>query len=291
MKTKLIEKTGLTVEGLLKVNELFLNRKWTDNKSSFIQPRYDNFCSTVTNLSPEELSLMIDLTERFNILNNQDLMEEFFCGFYNVPDEVFLNSRNILCVPLKKITPNGEYLKKQKSGDQILTEMEGLYKQYDYSDKIILCKTPEIAINKFIQNDILCFVDDFIGSGESYIEAYDTFNAFFKTKHKILNKTNVIAVCAWAMEQGVKTCLEKDLKVYSEKIFHKAISDYYKNEDLNIKKKNMKEIEEQKCKNQEQYSFGFHQCESLISINGKTVNNTFPIFWNTKNKTNTFPRY
>lgn len=251
--------------------------------------RYDNFCLSFGQLDDDEFQLVLDLTLRFHCLSFNDLIEEFLTGYYSVPDRIIQGCNHLLIVPMKKMDNRGCCVNSKKSGDMLMAQM----KQFDsvcyYNDKFIFCKNAKEIKKYYQKGDIVCFIDDFVGSGKTFIDAYLSTRNYLQTMNINLLESSVIGVSAWAMDQGKREVMTIGLQLYCYQLFKKEISDYYPRPHNIEHKMRMYNIENKVCtKIKPVYRLGYGHCEALVSIAGRCANNTFPIYWKTKKAA--FPR-
>lgn len=282
------KKKNIKLDRLRKAGELFKKHKWSQQSE-----RYDNFCSLAGLMSDDEFNLLYELTDRFHLLEINNFIMEFLLGFYSSDDDLYKNSNHIYVTAMKKVDAKGRHVKKSKSGDMVYNEFKANRSLCEYEDKFIFCKDASDVIASFSSNDLICFVDDFVGSGKTYSDTYITFKKYFKSCGKQLGKKNVFAISAWAMESGCNFCHSNQLRLFCHRRFLKEITDYsaYTVLEKSLKIKLMEKMEKRYVNNVGAYSLGYGQSEALVSIFAKSPNNTFPIFWKVKNKLNIFPRF
>lgn len=278
-----------------KSDRFFLSKELFDKHHWGLDtPRFENFCSLSGPMSDEEFSLLYELTDRFNLLDISNFIIEFLMGYYSCTDDIYLEASQIIITPMKKVDEYGKHLVNSKSGDVVFDEFMAKKHLCEYEEKLIFCKDASEAITSFGDNVLICFVDDFVGSGRTYEETYDTFAHFFSDNGKTLAKNSVFAITAWAMRAGYEVCNAMGLRLFCHRTFNKEISDYpgYTEQEKNVKRGLMQDMEKSYgYKITPHYSLGFSQSEALVSIFEKSPNNTFPIFWKAKNKQNIFPRF
>ena len=283
-----LKKKGVNPNRLMAIIQLFKDRGWYNLSDDILNKRFTNFCVSFGDLSQGEFDLILDLTKRFHLLDTADLIETFYGGYYSIPTEIIVSCNRLLFIPHKEINSKGNYKKEVKSGDFVFNQMSGTYSWCDFSEKFVFCKTAIDIFREFKEGDKICFVDDFIGSGEQCKNTFKSFQLFFENNGKILMPSDVFVISAWAMNQGIKYCEELGLSVYCDQAYCKEISEYYVEPVRSENIKTMKNVENKLFRYLGAYSFGRNQTEALISISGKSPNNTFPIFWKGKNKP--FPR-
>ena len=277
------------LDRLTKIMELFNRHQWNMNT-----PRYANFCSLSGRMNDEEFALLYELTDRFHLLDINNFIIEFLMGYYSCDEELLEQAVRVFVTPMKEVDEQGKHKKGMKSGDMVYDEFRAKRELCEYQEKIVFCKDASGIINRITDNDLLCFVDDFVGSGKTYDDTYQSFAAYFQNNGKTLDKDKVFAVAAWVMNVGYETCRKLHLRLYFYRGFSKEISEYaaYSDIEKSDKIKLMQQMEISYVdSNTDKYSLGFRQSEALVSILDKSPNNTFPIYWKAKNKLNIFPRF
>lgn len=262
-----------------------LNDKYYANISSLFERKgwdieysdgsvFDRFCKRLAYLKKdEEKDFILELTERYVWIRSDQYEDKLL----NVLNKMFESDwwhtidkkKNIILCPIKV----NKDVSKAKSSTFML----------------YLCRSIEASnlINSKICNDLsliknldskeigcLLFVDDYIGSGESFIEL---MNELYPSECEYLNKIAILSIAA--QEQGIKN-INREYKGFnyfcSEELLKKGLSDYYNSKEINIKKEMMKTINKQLNINKDQ--FGYEESEALISL-VRTPNNTLPFFW------------
>lgn len=282
------KKIPLRLDRLRKADELFKEHKWAQHCE-----RYANFCSLAGQMDDDEFNLLYELTNRFHLLEINNFIIEFLLGFYSSNDDLYKKSNHIYITAMKEVDVNGKHIKKSKSGDIVYDEFKANRNLCEYEDKFIFCKDASDVIVSFASNDLICFVDDFVGSGKPYNDTYKTFRTYFNSCGKRLEKKDIFAISAWAMEAGCDFCKSNRLRLFCNRKFAKEITEYpdYTVLERELKIKLMKKMEKRYVNNVGRFSLGYDQSEALISVFAKSPNNTFPIFWKAKNKLNIFPRF
>lgn len=272
-----------------RIDELFLRHNW-----SLKGERYENFCSLGGQMNANEFELLFELVDRFHLLEVCNFMNEFLMGYYNGDDAIFQNAHAVIVTPMKEVDINGRHIVKDKSGDIVFSMFQEKRTLCEYEDKLVFCNDAVDVKNIFQDNDVICFVDDFIGTGNTYFDTFQSYVTYFQSQNIEIGNRTVFAVTAWAMHHGFDYCKEKDLRLFCACIFDKAISENpnYTTTEINDRKNLMVQMEKSYGYwITSKYSLGFKQSEALISIMGKSPNNTFPIFWKAKRNFNIFPRF
>lgn len=280
----------LRLDRLHKTEDLFKKHSWSLNDK-----RYANFCALAGQMNDVEFALLYELTDRFHLLEINNYIIEFLLGFYSSDDNLFEKSNNIYITPMKKVNAKGKHLKnKIKSGDTVYDEFQAKRKLCEYEEKFVFCRDASEILPLFAKNDLICFVDDFVGSGKTYDDTYKSFKAYFASCGKQIGVKDVFAITAWAMEEGFLYCNNRHLRLFCNKKFPKEITDFsgYTTLEKDEKIKLMEQMENSYGNNiSPQYSLGYGRSEALVSILAKSPNNTFPIFWKAKYNKNIFPRF
>ena len=144
-----------------------------------------------------------------------------------------------------------------------------------------------------LENAIVIFVDDYIGSGETAVNVIEDYKEEFQGLINFTEDCNVIISAIVVQEQGVQFINDHlgEVEVIADIIRQRGISDKYEAEDLEAKVGMMENMEKRAgCK--AKFSFGHNRTEGLVTFMDKTPNNTFPVFWHeTSTKPAPFPRH
>lgn len=283
------KKKALKPNELERVKDLFVKHAWDINTF-----RFENMCSLGGQMNANEFDLLFELVDRFHLLDVCNFMDKFLMGYYNSDDEIFQNAHSIIVTPMKSVDTNGHHEVDNKSGDVVFSMFEAKRSLCEYEDKLVFCKDAFEACAIYQDSDVICFVDDFIGTGNTYLNAYRSFVDYFQKQSATIAKADVFAISAWAMRAGYDYCNRQGLRLFCEEIFEKEISKNPTYTDVEIKCKTKLMLQMEKSygyRIAEMYSLGFKKSEALVSIMGKSPNNTFPIFWKAKQKLNIFPRF
>ena len=95
----------------------------------------------------------------------------------------------------------------------------------EYEEKFVFCNDAADAKNVFQDNDVICFVDDFIGTGKTYDDTYKSFVSYLKNQNIVIDNRNVFAVTAWTMHHGYDYCKVKKFRLFWSRIFDMALSE------------------------------------------------------------------
>lgn len=127
----------------------------------------------------------------------------------------------------------------------------------------------------------IVFVDDFIGSGKSIVDFWDTVSPYYNEDHQYY-----LAVLV-AHKQGIENikantpieiiCATNPLP-YSKKVFHADNTDFDENEK-NVLKKYC-----DKMKFSQENRYGYRNTQSLVIFYERASNNILPILYSRKNK-------
>lgn len=272
-----------------RIDELFLRHDW-DIKGE----RYENFCSLGGKMNSIEFELLFELVDRFHLLDICNFMDEFLMGYYSCDDAIFQNAHSVIVTPMKEVDMSGRHKLKDKSGDVVFSMFREKRTLCEYEAKLVFCNDAVDVKNVLQDNDVICFVDDFIGTGSTYLNTFRSFVTYFQSLNIEIGNRNIFAVTARAMHHGFDYCKENDLRLFCSEIFDKAISENpnYTATEISDRKALMVQMEKSYgYRITSTYSLGYMKSEALISIMGKSPNNTFPIFWKAKHDFNIFPRF
>lgn len=281
MKKVVQQGKNLSLQNFARLLYIFEKNNWPIESVFQINP-FDNFCNMLSTLESEECDLILELTEHFLWIRDNEYIKKFndsFNKFINSHD--LDNKKNLIICPL---LPEKDFLCSKSSVALLyyikanISELQNEYPNF----KISFIESPQ-AINetRIDKKFLICLIDDFIGTGNTVLEATE----YFFDREYTINDIAIIALVA--MKDGIVTLKEKGYHVYADSICSKAITD-----TPNERKwKRIMTTLENKIKVKSKYHFGYGQSEALVKMI-RTPNNTFPIYWlyNNKNKFAPFPR-
>lgn len=281
---KITLKTGLSIETLARIDELFRNRNWLiedkdDNENSLFR----RFCSLFRILDEEEQELLFKLTEDyFRRISLGDYPEYIKIALENMQKQMkkkFEDINKIYVLPLLRPSDQGN-IKSSTLVAYLFQSPDLAYQSFLQNKSInVINKLEKKYISKINNNPqaVLLVVDDFIGTGGT---ANDCLKDIIET-HEI--KTEKIVVLSLiAQKNGISTIRNKNIKVFTAETINRGISDNFSDENIQEAKTIMERIES-KIKPRKEHSFGYLESEALISLI-RTPNNTFPIYWYQKAK-------
>lgn len=262
-------------------------------KNGFDDDRINKLVDRLSKLDDREKEVILELTDEFYYEDNINNILAYLKNAYNkIPLEKLIASDNIFIVPLKD--PKEE---NKKSSDYIFEFVQLIENKINNEhNKIKLCSSPDELIREYISGNVIIFVDDFIGSGNTSFDIIaDIQLELFKNK-KEADVNCFCIVTLFAMEQGINYLQIVSLNSYYYRSFKRAISDDERY-TIDDKKSRLELIisAERKIliKQLKNIPLGYNKSESLISILNKCPNNTFPFYWGyatDRNLSSIFPR-
>ena len=287
---------------LLQVEKLFIEKRWQiqeDDESNI--SLYNRFCKRLELFDTVGQELMIQLAYNFLLMPMSKYVNAFLDSFLCL--EEYSSYTDIYV--LKLIEPYVNVAPKTGKIERPVTKscdfLHYMLKTWDFSDIKLFQKVHFIdsldKLKKAIKNDnyLIVFIDDFIGSGETAINALNTYVSE-EFNGKILEIDRVKIVTLVAQQQGILNIRNKvGVDTYSNQIRQRGISDFFPIDEVPNKINIMREMENKiflQNKKKHEYSLGYMQSEALVQMLDKSPNNTFPIFWyETETKAAPFPRY
>jgi len=132
-------------------------------------------------------------------------------------------------------------------------------------------------------NGVIVLVDEFVGSGESFIKALKWLRE--KAKERGSNP-KILAIAVAAMSQARESLRAEADDVFAAHWLAKGITDFYADGEFASAVERMQNIESRlaptcaKGRKLSRYNFGYKRTEALYYLqNGNAVNNVFPVFW------------
>lgn len=265
----------LSAHQLAKLGRIYSSKNWPII-TEVGRDEFSDFCSMLECLENEERELVLSLTDSFLKVGIAEYIKNFLVAFDSmIHDLAQTDKKRIFLTPLLHPSNIG----KPKSSIALYYQVKSLlhdlrmkHSQYRifFMDNLSSAFDPKLAIS---DSDVICMIDDFIGTGETAIEVID-----YMSNLGILNDS-IIILSLVGQSIGVER-IHKFAKVYVSLLRNRGISDLSDNVDDKIKI--MLEIE-QKMKVDKEFGLGYGASESLVKM-VRTPNNTFPIYWFTKSK-------
>lgn len=263
---------NLPLDKLHHLTRVFNEQEWKiEDHSDSCFNKYAKLLGTLEN---EEQTLVLELTNRFLHIEQPSyishLVDAVNIMLENMPDVTICHILPALAKSdVGKTGKSSQMIQYLFKGD----ELRGRIEFDEVNFNIVM------DINKFkskkkilLDNELILFVDDFIGSGETALEALDILEDTPFPKEKICFLSIVIH------RMGKNIIEDAGYKVFYAKEIHKGISDHYIDEELKQKSSVMQKIEKRIPKLNKNFMFGYRQCEALVCMH-RIPNNTFPIYW------------
>jgi hypothetical protein len=273
----------LTFDTLIRLESLFIEKNWKiEKEEQKFSSIFNRFCSRLGIYDEEKQNLILELTADFLNVPFTEVQEYFSNSLNEIKD--IQNYKILIICPLKPIGGSNP-----KSSDHLWYHLKSFCDfSYEPFKKNLRFISDWNAIKDLIlpNDSLLVLIDDFIGTGKTVNDSIDELK-----EHKYLINNNFRVLSLVGTEFGVKNVTEKHGHIVAcNKLINRGISDKYSGITLLKNTVLMNEIEE-KLKVFPDFKFGYGQCESLIAIENKSPNNTFPVFWlDKKNKLAPFNR-
>jgi hypothetical protein len=261
-----------------KVYKLFTEKNWhiKDGNDEVFQ----NYCELMGNLSDLEKDLIFNLSSQYLWITFNEYNELLKKALDLVEDEKLATCKRIILLPIIKPEDVG----KVKSSFPLLYIFKGMYiasgKYKGISFDIL--EDPNSVHDKPFkvkESELIFFVDDYLGSGETLEYA---LNEVLKNTAITHNIINVIALVGQL--ETIQNLEKKGIKCYIPHKRKKGITDSYTSPELEENIRIMEKIEKM-IPGHQPFSFGYNRSEALVTMI-RTPDNTFPIFWKTHRKNN-----
>lgn len=271
---EMVKKANTTADDLILCQEKFKDKNWYSDE------RISSLMRRMSILNSEEKSLVLDLTDKFIYEDWRDVSKDLLEAYSTIPQNDLFGAANVLFVPLSiSDEKNNPQKKTGKSGKLIYELYKSVFPKqtYDYQ----FCNTIEKLLEYYRDESLLIFLDDFVGTGNTAIESIGACKNVIKDKTGIIIG-KVLLLSVFAMEYAVKILEASGIHCYAKRVLEKAISDnkLIDERTREAQRKAMKMIEHNVLsKLSENYSLGYGASETLLSINDRCPNNTFPFYW------------
>lgn len=279
--------TKVKVEIVAELTQIFRKKSWEIKDDSENQlSLFNRFIATLKDFSPEQRKLILELTERFDLIPNSEYEKHIKIAIDNLLEDKTLNLSKFNSIYVAPLIAERDF-GKNKSSKYVQYNLPNLLPYYSqFGDKRII-PTHELEIDNNVnwETSILLVVDDFIGTGNTAKEAIE-----YLIDKKGIMADNIIVLSIAALREGISLINNLDVRMYTSMELKKGITDFYSAEEASNKLKIMDEIE-RKIKRHKNEKFGYGKSEGLIKLI-RTPNNTFPVFWKEKRgRIAPFPRY
>lgn len=256
------------------VSDLFKKNNWDidEGNNSSLFTRYIDMMSV---FDESERELIRDLSLELLYYKTED----YFQRVRKLVEKIFIHNRiqkKIFVSPIQS-----DYQTPYANSSSFITYLT-LCKEYNYwglyDDKAYKILTKEKNIRKLAKaprDYTLVLIDDFIGSGDTVLDAMDVCLESGVPESNIIIGTLVIA----------RNALDRIKRKYSETPLiyldlARSLEDIYKNKDLQDIKEIKTKIKDitQKYEVKYKHSLGYED-SMLLAIMIRSPNNTLPIFW------------
>lgn len=255
--------------------------RWKTNDVNDLKiMRFSNVCEEyVSSLSLEMKDVFIELLKGFDYYSHGNVNERLI-ELHNkiiMNDNVNFDNSVFTILKSQRCTMNSSY--------EYLFEYKNLNQISKYS---IVPDINDCIEKEYIQNiECIILIDDFCGSGNTFIDYLNKYKEYIKNK-KIIYVVIHIMDKAYDIinEYATRNNLDIIILYHNKKCAAFEMSDF-----LKMKRSVFKSESEKLNLNDDNIIFGFRGTESLIAFFNNTPNNTLGIFWKQTNKNNPlFPR-
>lgn len=277
----------LSASIFLNLIDVFKANGWEiSNNTSGLESRFNRFCERLSILDTEEQQLVIELTRRFTDISGNEYLQLIIKLLNRIHDErknVFSVAKKLFILPL--VAPQD--FNRTKSSSFVWYYFRDELVKYNplfVGKSLVYCDIEKVSwISNLKTDEMVILVDDYVGSGETAVDAIKGLVDRFKTDPK-----QIVILSIAAQKIGIEHVLqETGVVTYSYYQFTRGISDFYSGDQRDDYLKTMNRIED-KLKVDSDYRLGYNKSEALISLI-RTPNNTFPVFWKTKTKSKPAP--
>ena len=277
---------SLSAQNLIKIAVIFEKQKWKiEEKTEGVQSLYNRFCERVLDLGDNKSrELFLELSERYIWIKQEQYLDLFIGELKKLVmcESGLKEDSTIYIIPLIAPKDKGK-IKSSFNVSYLINDVKIRQDAHLYKFKYKLVVDAKKTFLEMKDDDLIVFVDDFIGTGNTAIECLVELEIESYKKIKIITLVT--------QEEGKELIEAKGVTVYSSLTLGKQMTDYYQEDELKQKLEIMKRIEA-KLSVTKDYQMGYKGSESLVTMI-RTPNNTFPVFWEEKNgfELAPFPRF
>lgn len=267
---------NLTPGVIKRLRQIFHKLGWKINPDDFDEDEsiFDKYCLMLSHLDDEEKDLILTLTEEFFLCSSIEYRGMIKTALGLIPLDTIKSCKEVYLVPLIATKDFGKVKSSTSWLYNCITEILPKLPQFDGKKRNGFTDPRILNTYAHRKNALILFCDDFIGTGDTAIDALNFYN---KNLRKIDDIPFVVTLVV--QEQGAEAVMDFGFDVAFTEIRSRGISDSAK---LNVSKAlEIMERIESKLKIKPEFNFGYKKSEALVSMM-RTPNNTFPVFWVSK---------
>ncbi len=225
MKRKNNKVNYLTAERIARLAEVYAKNEWPRTRKIPFADEYDEFCEMLKFLEEEEQDLVIELTQYFLRIESGQYFSYFLMSLEKLfADTSLPTTSTVSIMPL--ISPSD--FGKSKSSTALFYDIKSKIPMLPTKHKLKETKmvdaiSPSTPANSSkitsIKNDLICLVDDFIGTGETAIDAVNHL------LEKGLKQEYIVVVALVAQKQGMEALEQLGIRSYVAESRERGISD------------------------------------------------------------------
>jgi hypothetical protein len=265
----------MRAEDVLDAGAIFETHKWStklDPLSSF-PSAFENYCEMLSRLNHEERALVLTLTRTYRWISEPERRAKLLEAIRKLSFALPSTIRRIVLLPCKKPQSQGP-----KSSDSVfysLREYQANIKQIIAPRSLVFCGHIADFKHKNNTHTVLVLVDDYVGSGE-------TAESCIKEIRSLGTNIEILVLAIAAHRSGIIELAKKHCTVIAAEVFHRGINDNSYLTDKTTAIAIMRRLED-KLGTSDDCRFGWKATEGLLTM-ARTPNNTFPVFWQSKNR-------
>lgn len=264
----------LSVTQLEKLKILFGQKNWPIIEDEDLSV-FERFYKTLLLLDEEEQTFLINLTYRFDHIPLSEYMNYMKGPLKKLREDLGGETLCfVTCTPKEEVG----YV---KSSSAVLYQIKGttIKQHVNLAPKLVVENIQKLPEYNITDKTKIVLVDDFIGTGDTAIGAIDYLHELVPS---LQDNSKIIVFSIVALREGLERLANIGVKAYYAVERQKAISEEMKDNDRDAAIAIMQSIEGKLKKLKDDYKFGYKGSEALVSME-RCPNNSFPIYWLTKN--------
>lgn len=271
-RSKIKDRINLPIDNYVKLLDIFKEKGWEIKSGA--NARYSKHLELLKQLLPEEQSLFLELTRRFQYYG----LDKYSEGLHMALTSLLREAQEGSVYYVLPVMNREEYEKQETKSShwvQYLFKGDAIQEHVDMhgtSFRVGSFKT--LRNRKLRELEHILLVDDFVGTGNSVDEAF----LLYAGDDSSIVKSDIVVLSLLAHEQGISHLAEQDIPFFYAQKVDRGISDYYSGEDLLRNTSIMERIESRIVDLKDECRFGYGRCEALLHMY-RIPNNTFPVFW------------
>lgn len=264
----------LSIGRLEQLRTLFAKKKWPIEEEEEFSV-FERFYKTLLLLDEKEQDFLIGLTYNFDHIPLSSYLNLMKGPLQQLRKDVGDNMLLfVTCTPKKDVGS-------VKSSSTVLYQLKGttIKQHVDLRPQCVVDNILKVPQYKITEKATIVLVDDFVGTGDTAVAAVDFIHELVSS---LEDNSRIVVFCIVALREGIERLKSIGIECYYAIERRKAITEEMSFDHRTDAVSTMQNIERRLDELIDEFKFGYKGSEALVCLE-RCPNNTFPIYWLTKN--------